>query len=383
MKPFLSKQDSSIIKGIAILLMLWMHLFAQTEEYAIANTISNALGQIMVSMFLFVSGYGLAIQYEKKVLGHTRGNQSIKHNVVFTLNRLVKFYLGYWPVFILFVPLGVFVFDRPLETAYALLTPPDEIDNLLGTNVILLTATDFLGINGHRSYNITWWFNQLIIVYYVLFPVFYNILRKYSITTTIVAFAITLLGPTVFCRFFFSFAVGSFWALTCLGLANDINSEKIGYYQCLLKKKQRRIKEYLNGRMGGAFLIGFLVMCLVFRQVHILPLIYGIRLDGLTTFATVLCIQYYCKGDSIPSKSLSYIGKHSMNMYMTHSFFFHYFTAFSLFVYSFNYSILIFVVLVLLSLVVSITIEFIKEKCGTIHLQHSIVNKINNLIIVK
>ncbi len=258
MKPFLSKQDSSIIKGIAVLLMLWMHLFAQTEEYGIAYTISNALGQIMVSMFLFVSGYGLAIQYENKILEYPKDDRFLKTNTVFTLNRLVKFYLGYWPIFILFVPLGVFFFDRPLETAYALLCPLGELDNLLGNNVALLTITDFLGINGHRSYNITWWFNQLIIVYYLLFPFFYNILRRYSITTIIGAFAITILGPTVFCRFFFSFAVGSFWALTCMRLENSASVKKNGYYQRFLVNKQIRIKGFLNSRMGGGpFWLGF------------------------------------------------------------------------------------------------------------------------------
>lgn len=125
------------------------------------------------------------------------------------------------------------------------------------------------------------------------------------------------------------------------------------------------------------------MICLVFRQVHILPLVHSIQLDGLTSFAVVLCIQYFCRGEGIPSKTLSYIGRHSMNMYMTHSFFFHYFTAVRLFVYSFKSPILIFVVLVLISLMVSIAIELIKEKVGLPRLQHTISNKINNLIIVK
>ena len=61
----LSKQDTTAIKGIAICLMLWHHLFLRTVEF---GNVAHYLAQVFkvcVALFLFVSGYGLTKQYSK------------------------------------------------------------------------------------------------------------------------------------------------------------------------------------------------------------------------------------------------------------------------------------------------------------------------------
>ena len=69
----------------------------------------------------------------------------LKNNFIFLLNRLTKFYLNYWFVFLVFVPIGVFVFDIDLKQAY-------------GSNVNLIKRSmyDVFGLQGFYSYNITW-----------------------------------------------------------------------------------------------------------------------------------------------------------------------------------------------------------------------------------
>ena len=66
-----------------------------------------------------------------------------------------------------------------------------------------------------------------------------------------------------------------------------------------------------------------------------------------------------------------FIGKHSMNMYLMHTFIFAYFLYD--FIYGFKYPVLIFGVLLLTSLLLSIVIGFLKGKIGFYRLQQKIV----------
>ncbi len=73
-----TKEHTEIIKGIAIILMLFHHLFGFPEWYAEgvsyigiplrANTLEYAIGQfghICVSLFAFITGYGMFFTYKK------------------------------------------------------------------------------------------------------------------------------------------------------------------------------------------------------------------------------------------------------------------------------------------------------------------------------
>jgi len=70
--------------------------------------------------------------------------------------------------------------------------------------------------------------------------------------------------------------------------------------------------------------------------------------------------------------ALEFMGKHSMNMYLVHTFVCSYF--FHDFIYGFKYPILIFAVLFAISLLLSIVIEFFKTKVGFYRLQDKVVN---------
>ena len=63
---FLTREESQEIKGIAILLMLFHHLFAFSDRIPNGLHYSNftvtlaKFGNVCVPIFLFISGYGLA-----------------------------------------------------------------------------------------------------------------------------------------------------------------------------------------------------------------------------------------------------------------------------------------------------------------------------------
>ena len=98
----MSKEQSTILKGVAILMMLWYHLFNRVEIndlctpiIMIGNTplvvyISNAC--YPVTFFLILSGYGFTYLYQQRRL-------SIKGQI----KKISKIYFNYWLVLIIFI----------------------------------------------------------------------------------------------------------------------------------------------------------------------------------------------------------------------------------------------------------------------------------------
>ena len=83
------KKDTKIIKGIAIILMLYHHLFAFPERinetyislFSIhQKTISFLIGdfgKLCVAIFIFLGGYGTYITYKEKKEGFIRNKIKI------------------------------------------------------------------------------------------------------------------------------------------------------------------------------------------------------------------------------------------------------------------------------------------------------------------
>lgn len=108
----MSRQESQIIKGIALLMMLWLHLFSDVEttlacenlffigNVPLATLIARACPP--VGFFVFCGGYGLYYTYRK-------GND--KHYV----SRIAKLFIAYWLVLLVCIPLCIYVADAPLQ----------------------------------------------------------------------------------------------------------------------------------------------------------------------------------------------------------------------------------------------------------------------------
>ena len=104
----MTKEQTTILKGVAILMMLFLHLFngSNLTEVCepllfIGNTplvhiISKACNP--VGIFLMLSGYGLSYTYY-------RGKLSINGQE----RRLLKLYIHYWIILLIFVSIGSFV----------------------------------------------------------------------------------------------------------------------------------------------------------------------------------------------------------------------------------------------------------------------------------
>jgi len=168
------------------MLMLIHHLFwKQKGLYDDVHLIGdrylvNQIGifaKVCVAIFVFLSGYGLAVQADKKGgIGKLRD---------FYWRRFKKLYLNYWFIWLIFVPISIFVFGRTFQTAF-----PDK--------TALHTILDIFGIHQWfyskpYSYNATWWFYSCIISLYLLFPALYRLMKENPLMLMLGAIAISFM----------------------------------------------------------------------------------------------------------------------------------------------------------------------------------------------
>lgn len=174
---FISQNAIFVMKGFAIIAMLSPYVYTYQLEWVEACpyflTILGMLGNVFVSLFLFCSGYGFSIQYEKIINSTHSFKHKINSTIFFVCMRFIKFYSSYWFVFIVFIPITILFFNRLLPAAYS--------ENV---NVVITICADLLRIQGFQSYNMICCFNRLIIIFYILFPVMSLIIiyNKYAIS---------------------------------------------------------------------------------------------------------------------------------------------------------------------------------------------------------
>ena len=340
--------ETKAIKGVAICAMLWHHLFFENHEYGETSFKLALTCKICVSIFVFLSGYGVATQFKKVNLS---GEMFFKclNIVKFLIRRYVKFYLNYWVIFFVSVPLGVLVFGRTLEFAYG-----------TESNLVVSFVQDALGLKGFNSYNVTWWFNRLILVLWIIFPMLYWMLNsKFVCIWTLL---LLLVNPG---------NVLNFLNLWTSGLAYYIPTFAVGIFVAAHIEEINRIMNKINRYIVLAISIIFLMMLLYMRNHYVLYCFLGIKGDPFTMVFLSLAVVSVCRLTKCKLSVMTFLGKHSMNMYLMHTFIFAYF--FHDFIYGFRFPMLIFLALLLTSLLLSVTLEFFKEKLRFYRLQQKMI----------
>ncbi|MBD2498711.1 acyltransferase family protein [Nostoc sp. FACHB-280] len=330
-------KQTNIAKGVAICLMFAHHLYAFKDRLLIGNNYIPLIpfinvelyigyfGNICISMFLFLSGYGMFLGYlhsEKKLL-------------YYSINKLKSFYLKYWLYFLIFVPIGIFFFPKVTfwhsnQVRYS----PD----------IKIFLENFVGWSS--TYNSEWWFVwNFIISLLFLFPIYTILVDKnisflffLSILLWYFGSRINPYGHLGFIYWQISFALGIICA-------------KLNFFSSYV------IKEFDKSKWIVSF-VGVL-LCYMVRT----------KLEQKTyDFLIVPFFIYFsCRAVKILnlSKLMAYLGKYSFPLWLTHSFFCYYY--FQNIIYSPKLSPLIFILLTTMSLLSVLGIEllgsyFIKVK---------------------
>lgn len=308
----LSLTDSSVLKGIAILMMLVHHLFSP-------NSIALQM-KLCVAIFVFVSGYGLMKRYAEE--------ERVKLKE-FYRRRFVKLMMNYWFVFIVFIPLSALWLGPSLAQQYG--------SRWVGEKLVF----DFLGIlnwTGRYPYNPTWWFYGCIIGLYLLFPLFHRVARSsrlFLLSLAIVLYFLPL-HPSCIRYYIPAFICGMIYA-----------------------QEERNAHSTLTPPLWAWSLLLILsVLCRFVVDGSI-----QIFLDGMIVTAGVVVYK------SIPrigwlSNVFSFLGRYSMDMFLTHTFLFFLWPSTHKIVFAINNPFYIFVTGVLLSLALALVMGWIKRVIG-------------------
>lgn len=298
MRQFGKKQAASV-KGMAVLMMLWHHLYWNMDELREAgvdatffpfseyNMVNLAkVFKICVSLFAIVSGYGLYLDYSK----------SEKDEFGWIKGRLKKLLVDYWFIFILSFVVTMLIDQRPLKVYF--------INNVYDGcfNIFL----DFLGVSSifdSPTLLGTWWYMGAAVLYIVLTP-FLVRHKKYlwlifAATGAVVRlFRLDYLGGTNPYLFLCAFQIGMIAA----------HYDMIHF--CI------RLK-----RGFLPFLTGLAVLWAGYRLYTYLP--YGKYWEVCWAFfplAVVIFSVRYLVDLPVLGSVFWYLGKHSYFLFLTHTF---------------------------------------------------------------
>ncbi len=320
----LSTRDANALKGLALLLLLWHHLFfAPNRLFDDLHIIKNvylaqelgAFCKLCVVMFVFLSGYGLMAQAEIK-----KGISNLRD---WYIRRFKKLILNYWTIWIVFVPISALCFGITFQDAYQSDIGLHLIADLLGIHSLLYH--DIL------CYNPTWWFYSCIIVLYLLFPLMYKMMKKDALSLILLTLIMSFL-PIPFIDV----------------IKFNIVAFSLGMWMAKMKNTPP-----IHG--NGSWIVAVLLLLYaVERNINSYPLM-------IDCIIALLIVRLYqaVKCPDIFKNVMAFLGKHSMNIFLFHTFIFYFW--FQDFVYSSRNPIIIFLTLLTICLPISIALEWIKK----------------------
>lgn len=341
MKKEFNKNNTLAIKGIAIIMMIIHHSIVYKGNFNVSFFPFNEkfimdlsiMFRICVSLFVFLSGYGLYISYKSKK------NES---DLLWVVKRLLKLYAGFWIVVILSFIICECISGYTSQVFFK---------NGIVKGLIQMFE-EFFCLTIKPTFNGHWWYMNIAILYICSIPIFEKIFNRYNYI--LVLFIVIILprilmlniNRSCYIAFLFPLLLGMIFAKEKLlvKIANlDLNKNKI------INKSIKFIVETI-----------LIVVCFVLYKNMNVETYYEINYGIIPVFIICYLYEFYLDMP-ILKNILAFLGQHSMNMY-----FIHYFVRlYTLnWLYSFENWLLISLALLVASLVLSIVIEIFKKLIG-------------------
>jgi len=330
--------DTNLVKGVAILLLLFHHLFYENPEAGPAILGMHPLhlaalaARVCVCIFVLLSGYGLASSNRREALP------------MFWRRRLVKLLLNYWLIWLLFVPVCVLGFGRSFQSVYADHIPARVLLDLSGLQMV----------TGFHGYNATWWFVSLIIALYFLFPFLKAIIDACGVYGLLLTVPLLFVVETKTLTHRVSFDFVLLWIFPfTLGIFSAKRNLFVATSHFLAGSVPRRLT--MLGVL--ALMIG-----LILAQRQFGPIVNGSRVDGPLSFLVVVGAFSTLSGKPILGRILEFLGAHSFNIFLFHTFIYGYF--FPEFFLRSHAPLLSYVALLLACVIISAALEWCKSNMG-------------------
>ena len=336
MQPVFNKESSKEVKGFAILMLLAYHLFESAElihstgvdyrPFPLEGFLTfSGFGNVCVSVFVFLTAYGITTGL------YRQEGISIKDAYRQASKRFLRLMLQFMALFISVNVLWGFIFDY--HKLYGM--------NKQGMLYFLTDAAGFSQLFDTPTMNMTWWYMKVAYILIFLIPVLYFAVRKIGYPMLLIAFFLPFVVSMDkdIRRYFFFFVFG---VCAAYGKWPD-------------KLFRLKIKPVLKWLLG----IVLLLVCVLVRQNYVVYQTYVAYVDAPIALFLVYFVCQVLGSIPVLRKLLGFIGKHSMNIYLVHTFF--YMSLWRDFIYSFRYAGLIFIALLVTTLLYSVVLEFIKN----------------------
>ena len=340
MQKTFTKEHSFAAKGLAILLMLSYHLFENeflvTSMDVIYSPFSlqtflmfTGFGNICVSIFVFLTAFGIAT-------GLTEQNGMPQMSAAYKQagRRFV----------ILMTNFAVLYLSVNLLWGYLL-----DYRSLYGLNKqgILYFVTDGLGLSvflNTPTLNETWWYMEIAYSLVLLVPLLTYLVKKLgNITLLLVCFLpfVVVLQPDV-ARYLFVAVFG-----VCAACGHWLDR--------LLNQNLHPALQWLIGIAG-------FILCVMIRQNYVVYEIYVWLADAPIALFLIYLGAALIGSVPVLGKIMVFIGKHSMNIFLVHTFF--YMILWRKFIYYFKYAGVTLLLLLACSLLYSVLLELLKKVIG-------------------
>lgn len=320
----MNRAQTQMLKGVAILLMIFLHLFNQESNVALCHNLILIDGTPLVlilsratnpvAFFLILGGYGLYRVYEK----------GDRHR----WSRLWKLLIHYWIILLIFVLTGHFI--NPAEY------PGPFVK-------ILCNVTGY-----DTSYNREMWF---LLPYIILSacsaPLFKFLKRFRSLVVVFATFVIHIITSYCISRYGTSFLYVNYWAYDFLLVFHLMFNFCLGAMLARSNFFERISVSLPHGRryVGVLAIMGVIIL---------VSINCVFRYNFFYAFGIITCLLLVKMPGWIQT-ILSKLGKQSMNMWMIHPWFCYY--LFRDFIYSSGYPLVIFAVLTIISYVGSLMVN--------------------------
>lgn len=371
-----SKRKSTCLKGVAIILLMCIHCFGSAKRFAgfefnfwpFEQDLFIDLAyycKICVSIFAFISGYGLYLSVRKKV-------DSIAETNRWLISRIIKTMSGFWFIYIISFVALFKIANSPIEKYF--------VDGTV--RGVVYAFLDFLGVSHlftTTTINASWWYMSAAIVFILFMPLLVKAVNKIG---WVLSFVLVVIIPRVLFNgeSFGAMGIYTFVLPVFLGalFAQYNLFEKINNFKLLKNKVLNEIVLFV-GLVFAIFVSIYIWIRVPYTK------IWEYHYGFAPLLVIIFCNKYLFNGENIISRFLcvifAFLGKHSMNIFVFHSFI--RVNLLNEFVYSFKYPIVTIIVLLLLSLAVSIVFELMKKLIRYEKLMNLLENKLVSLIPVK
>ncbi len=331
----ITKRDSKVLKGVAILSMLMLHLFCRKDNLPYTPLLwlgdtpliyyFGLFGDICVALYCFVSGYAHYLQSSEAEL-----KQRWK--------RLLRFMIPFWLIAIVFSLVGL----------------------LTGNTAIPGSLKEFLlnCLTIKNSYNGAWWYANTYILLVALQPLSRKLAERCPVwLTLLLSFAFYTVGYGVrFWGWGESDSMLLSWIIMHIGLlGTSYFPYVIGMLFC-----KKRVIALLRQRLTALHIRNIYIFTAVtFAGMIVMHGIVPTLFVAFITATVTIILLCICPLPKWTTDLLCYFGEHSTNIWLVHMFF--YGSLFDGIVFAAKYPIPVFIFLLLLSLAASYVIKFLSK----------------------